>query len=110
VRRETTLARGEHKTEDGAWVESLRATGAERERAAARLHAALGRLLGPAGSELTCEECFEMLDRYVELELLTTDADRELPGMHTHLHGCPACSEEHANLKALIESSPEWGL
>jgi RNA polymerase sigma-70 factor, ECF subfamily len=43
VRRGTTLARGEHKTEDRAWVESLRATGAERERAAARLHPALVR-------------------------------------------------------------------
>ena len=29
----------------------------------------LGRLLGPAGPELTCERCFEELDRYVELEL-----------------------------------------
>ena len=26
-------------------------------------------LLGPAGPELTCEQCFEELDRYVELEL-----------------------------------------
>ena len=24
-------------------------------------------LLGPEGPELTCEECFEHLDRYVEL-------------------------------------------
>jgi hypothetical protein len=70
----------------------------------------LGRLLGPAGPELTCEQCFEMLDRYVELELAGTHADQEIPGMRAHLHGCPACSEEHASLKALIETSPEWGL
>jgi hypothetical protein len=66
----------------------------------------LARLLGPVGPELTCEECFEMLDRYVELELASADADSEVPGMRTHLEGCPACSEEHASLKALIESSP----
>ena len=30
----------------------------------------LARLLGPAEPELTCEECFEELDRYVELELV----------------------------------------
>ncbi len=34
--------------------------------------AALRRLLGPAGAEITCEECFEQLDRYVELELAAT--------------------------------------
>ena len=30
---------------------------------------ALGRLLGPAGPEVGCDECFEQLDLYVELEL-----------------------------------------
>jgi hypothetical protein len=66
----------------------------------------LAHLLGPAGPELTCEECFEMLDRYVELELASADADSEVPGMRAHLEGCPACSEEHASLMALIETSP----
>ena len=33
------------------------------------LKQALGRLLGPAGPEVDCDECFEQLDRYVELEL-----------------------------------------
>ena len=27
------------------------------------------RLLGPDGPEVSCEQCFELLDRYVELEL-----------------------------------------
>ena len=58
-------------------------------------------LLGPAGPELTCEQCFEELDRYVELELAGQDADREVPGMGAHLDGCPACREEHESLLAL---------
>jgi hypothetical protein len=58
----------------------------------------LGRLLGPAGPELTCEECFEQLDRYVELELAGARADAEVPGMRAHLAGCPACAEDHASL------------
>ena len=58
-------------------------------------------LLGPAGPELTCEQCFEELDRYVELELAGQDADREVPGMSAHLNGCPACREEHESLLAL---------
>jgi hypothetical protein len=58
-------------------------------------------LLGPAGPELTCEQCFEELDRYVELELAGRDADLEVVGMSAHLEGCPACREEHESLLAL---------
>jgi hypothetical protein len=63
----------------------------------------LGRLLGPDGPELTCERCFEELDRYVELELARADADAAIPGMRAHLEGCPACAEDHESLRALVE-------
>jgi len=49
------------------------------------------RLLGPAWPEVGCDECFELLDEYVDLELAGADADRRLPGMREHLQGCPAC-------------------
>jgi hypothetical protein len=62
------------------------------------------RLLGPADSELTCEECFEQLDRYVELDVAGGQPDEAIPGMRAHLEGCPACSEEHLSLRALVES------
>jgi hypothetical protein len=55
-------------------------------------------LLGPAEPELTCDECFERLDRYVDLQLAGIDADRAVPGMRAHLVGCPACLEDHASL------------
>jgi hypothetical protein len=64
--------------------------------------ALLARLLGPAGPELTCEECFAQIDRYVELELAGGAADREVPGMRAHLEGCPACDEDHASLLAFL--------
>ena len=41
VRPGSTIARGEHGTEDRAWLEALRGTGSEREQAAERLHALL---------------------------------------------------------------------
>jgi hypothetical protein len=63
---------------------------------------ALGRLLGPAGPEVGCDVCFDQLDRYVELELGGQDADAALPGLRAHLQGCPACSEEHESLRALV--------
>jgi hypothetical protein len=65
-------------------------------------HTLLNRLLGPAGPELTCEQCFEELDRHVELTLAGADADAAVPGMRAHLEGCPACQEDHASLMALV--------
>lgn len=67
-----------------------------------RLTQELGRLLGPAEPEVGCDECFDQLDRFVELELAGVDADAELPGLRAHLAGCPACREEHDSLLALV--------
>ena len=66
----------------------------------------LARLLGPAGPELTCEECFEHLDRYVEVERSDGEgaAEAAVPGMGAHLVGCPACAEDHAALRALLDA------
>lgn len=59
-------------------------------------------LLGPAKPELTCEECFEQLDRYVDLRLAAAGADRAVPGMRAHLAGCPACRDDHERLRELV--------
>ena len=65
----------------------------------------LTRLLGPAGHEVTCEECFELLDEYVELELAGEEADRRLPGLSEHLQGCPACREDHESLRDFVRAA-----
>jgi predicted anti-sigma-YlaC factor YlaD len=62
----------------------------------------IARLLGPSGPEVSCEECFELLDEYVDLELAGDDADTRLPGMREHLQGCPACREDHDSLRDLV--------
>jgi hypothetical protein len=62
----------------------------------------LGRLLGPAEPEVGCDECFDLLDEFVELELAGVDADARVPGLRAHLDGCPACREEHESLLALV--------
>jgi len=51
-------------------------------------------LLGPSGPEVSCDECFEYLDEYVE--------GRDVPGMAAHLEGCPACREDYESLVALV--------
>ena len=65
------------------------------------------RLLGPAVPEISCEECFEMLDIYVEMELAGAAADTSLPGMRPHLQGCPACKDDHDSLLALLQDDPQ---
>jgi hypothetical protein len=62
----------------------------------------LARVLGPPAPEVTCDACFAYLDRYVELERAGADAEAEVPGMHAHLEGCPACAEDHEALHALL--------
>jgi hypothetical protein len=59
-------------------------------------------LLGPGEPELTCEDCFELLHRYVDLEHAGADADRAVPGMRAHLRGCPACGDDHESLLELV--------
>lgn len=70
-----------------------------RRRDPARLRAGL---LGPAEPEVSCEECFDRLDHYVELVVEGRDADRAVPGMRVHLQGCPACRDDYESLRDFI--------
>jgi hypothetical protein len=62
----------------------------------------VARVLGPNEPELSCEECFAELDRYVELTLADADPDERVPGMRGHLEGCPACSEDFRSLRDFL--------
>ena len=64
----------------------------------------LDQLLGPSGFEVTCDQCFELLDRYVDLELEGVDADARLPGLRAHLAGCPACLEDYESLRDFVRA------
>jgi hypothetical protein len=64
-------------------------------------------VLGPAGPELSCEECFEHLDQFVETEVAAGDPEAAVPGMRAHLAGCPACSEDYESLLALVSSESQ---
>jgi anti-sigma factor RsiW len=71
----------------------------------------LARVLGPAAPELSCEECFAQLDRYVDLGLSGEAADERVPGMRAHLAGCPACAEDFRSLRDFVaaEHGPPRG-
>ena len=67
------------------------------------------RLLGPGGREVGCDECFERIDEYVDLELEGADADARIPGLAAHLDGCPACREEYDSLRELAGGQSPHG-
>ncbi len=68
------------------------------------LHDRLLRVLGPAGPELSCDDCFDQLDRYVELEVAGGDARAAMPMLRAHLEGCAACREDHDSLLELVRA------
>jgi hypothetical protein len=58
----------------------------------------LGRLTLDTSPWLSCDDCFEHVDQYVEQVVVGA------PGMHAmtvHLRGCPACAEEAETLLVL---------
>ena len=61
-------------------------------------------LTGPGEPEIGCDECFDVLDVYVELVHGGKPADERFPGMRAHLVGCPACHEDFLSLVALVAS------
>jgi hypothetical protein len=71
------------------------------------LHQTITRLLGPAAPEVSCDECFEQLDRYVDLEVGEGSAALAMPGLAAHLQGCPACAEEHRSLRDLVRGEQQ---
>lgn len=50
---------------------------------------------------LSCEDCFALMDLYVETVLAEPDTDA-MPQMRVHLAGCPACAEEAQSLLDLV--------
>lgn len=50
--------------------------------------------------ELSCDECFERLDRFAEQKLDGKDAEAAMPLVQDHLDRCGECREE---FEALLE-------
>ena len=50
---------------------------------------------------LSCEDCFTLMDVYVEA-LLADPQTPALAEMRVHLRGCTACAEEAESLLALV--------
>ncbi len=51
--------------------------------------------------EIGCDECFEQLDRFVEMELSGLNVAEAMPLVQDHLEKCGDCREE---FEALLEA------
>ena len=54
--------------------------------------------------EIGCEECFEELDRFVEMVLAGKDAAEAMPLAQDHLDRCRECKEEFEALLAALHA------
>jgi Zn finger protein HypA/HybF involved in hydrogenase expression len=54
--------------------------------------------------EIGCDECFEQLDRFVEMELAGKNAAEAMPLVQDHLERCPDCREEFEALLAALRA------
>lgn len=59
-------------------------------------------MLGPGRQEVGCDECFHLLDQFVERDHVRGDAATAFPQLAAHLAGCPVCHEEYESLLGLL--------
>ena len=51
--------------------------------------------------EISCTECFDLVSRFVEVEISGRDVVAEMPQVKQHLDQCRACREEYEILRDL---------
>ena len=54
--------------------------------------------------EIGCDECFEQLDRFVEMTLAGKNAAEAMPLVQDHLDRCRDCREEFEALLAALRA------
>jgi hypothetical protein len=53
-------------------------------------------------TEIGCDECFEQMDRFAEIEFVGSDAARAMPLAHDHLRKCEDCRDQYEALLIAI--------
>lgn len=56
-------------------------------------------------TEIGCDECFERLDKYAEMELSGVEASATMPLVGDHLDKCEDCRSEFEALLAALRST-----
>jgi predicted anti-sigma-YlaC factor YlaD len=59
--------------------------------------------------EITCGECYDVVDQYVEMELAGKNAQDAIPMVKDHLNRCDACREEYEALLTALKMMADQG-
>lgn len=54
--------------------------------------------------EISCDECYDLLDEYVEIVMRGDDVRLLMPAVQAHLELCQDCGEEFAAILKALES------
>ena len=57
--------------------------------------------------EIGCDECFEQVDRFIEMELSGLDAVQAMPLVQEQLEICGECREEYEALLMALRATGE---
>ena len=53
-------------------------------------------------TEIGCDQCFEQMERFAEIEFSGSDAARAMPLVQDHLRKCEDCNEQYEALLRAI--------
>lgn len=54
---------------------------------------------------MSCDDCYDVVDKYADMLRSGQDPESLLPGVKDHLAGCGDCSDEFKALLVILESS-----
>ena len=61
----------------------------------------------PSEEEITCGECYEVIDQYVDMLRAGQDPEVVLPKVKEHLGQCKCCDMEFRALISILEAATE---
>jgi bacterioferritin-associated ferredoxin len=67
----------------------------------------IGEIADTREVEIGCNECFEQLDRFVEMKLSGLNAAQAMPLVEEHVEICGECREEFEALLAALRATGE---
>ncbi len=61
--------------------------------------------LTTAECEISCLECFDLLDQYADLIIAGADPAEIMPAVRQHLNHCPTCTDEFETLMFMLQAA-----
>jgi hypothetical protein len=87
------------------WFGDTPVTNAHAERVSLSARELVEMALNTRADEIGCAECFDELDRFVEVHLAGKNAAEAMPLVEDHLRRCPPCREEYETLLLALRAS-----